>query len=197
MLPFLFIRKKDKMDYFKTIQLKNGKICCLRSGSAADAEEALSVFNQTHAETDFLLTYPEENSFTVQQESEFLAEKFSNENEIEIVAEIDGRIVGTAGFEAVGAKLKIRHRADFGISILKEYWGLGIGRALTLACIDCAREAGYAQLELNVVGENESAIRLYESCGFVEYGRNPKGFVSKVSGYQELVYMRKELEESD
>lgn len=40
------------------------------------------------------------------------------------------------------------HRAEFGISIAKEFWGLGIGQALTAACIDCARKAGYAQLEL-------------------------------------------------
>ncbi len=44
-------------------------------------------------------------------------------------------IAGTAGIEAVGAKYKVRHRAEFGISVAKEYWGLGIGRALLNACI--------------------------------------------------------------
>ena len=53
--------------------------------------------------------------------------------------------------------------------------------------------AGYEQLELDVVSENKRAIALYESLGFVEYGRNPRGFKSKYTGYQELVYMRLEL----
>ena len=61
------------------------------------------------------------------------------------------------------------------------------------ACIQCARESGYAQLELNVVAENERAVSLYKSVGFEEFGRNPRGFNSRVSGYQELVYMRLEL----
>lgn len=65
---------------------------------------------------------------------------------------------------------------------------------MTKACIKCAEEAGYAQLELNVVADNQSAIRLYKKMGFVEYGRNPKGFRSRRSGYQELIYMRLDLE---
>ena len=83
----------------------------------------------------------------------------------------------------------MRHRADFGISILKEYWGLGLGRALASACIQCAKDAGYVQLELTAVAENERALSLYRALGFVEFGRNPRGFNSRISGYQELVYM--------
>jgi ribosomal protein S18 acetylase RimI-like enzyme len=59
----------------------------------------------------------------------------------------------------------------------------------TAACIQCAREEGYGQLELNVVAENDRALSLYRSLGFVEFGRNPQGFHSRTSGYQELVYM--------
>ena len=86
-----------------------------------------------------------------------------------------------------------RHRADFGISVDKAYWGLGIGRALTRACIACAKEAGYAQIELEVVAGNAAAMALYQSEGFVEYGRNPKGFLNRNLGLQELVLMRLEL----
>ena len=99
-----------------------------------------------------------------------------------------------AGIDAVGACHKVSHRAEFGICLVKEYWGLGLGKAMTKACIKCAEEAGYAQLELNVVADNQSAIRLYKKMGFVEYGRNPKGFRSRRSGYQELIYMRLDLE---
>ena len=88
----------------------------------------------------------------------------------------------------------MRHRAGFGVSVDRTYWGLGIGRALTEACIDCAKTAGYLQLELEVVAENERALSLYRSVGFIEYGRNPKGFRSR-RGWQELVLMRLDLEE--
>lgn len=181
------------MIYDQQITLKNGKTAILRNGTEADGEAALETFYLTHAETDYLLSYPDESSMSAAEEGEFLAEKTASENEIEIVALVDGQIVGTAGIEAIGSVHKLRHRAEFGIAIAKAYWGLGLGRALTEGCIACARKAGYAQLELNVVSENESAIELYRKCGFVEYGRNPKGFNSRLHGCQELVYMRLEL----
>lgn len=181
------------MKYNKTVTLKNGAICLLRGCTAQDAECALDIFNRTHAETDYLLTYPDESSFTIQQEADFLAEKDQSKNAIEIGAFVDGRLVGTAGISPIGSVEKLRHRAEFGIGIEKAAWGLGIGRALTAACIDCAKAAGYAQLELDVVAENAAAISLYQSLGFVEYGRNPKGFRSRHSGWQELVLMRSEL----
>ena len=96
---------------------------------------------------------------------------------------------GDAGVDAVGTRDKLRHRAEFGVSVLRAYWGLGLGRALTEACIQCAKEAGYEQLELTVVAENERAIALYRKAGFVEFGRNPRGFRSRTSGYQEIVHM--------
>ena len=152
----------------------------------------LRTFDLTHAETDYLLTYPEENSFTVQEEAEFLKARSESKNAIEIAAFIDGKIAGTAGFEPIGDQEKLRHRADFGIAIEKAYWGRGIGKALTLACIECAKRAGYLQIELEVAAENASAVRLYESVGFREYGRNPRGFRAR-SGWQTLILMRLEL----
>lgn len=61
------------------------------------------------------------------------------------------------------------------------------------ACIECARNAGYVQLELSVVAENVRAVSMYKYAGFVEYGRNPKGFKSRTAGFQEVIYMRLEL----
>ena len=183
-----------EMHYQETVHLKNQKEALLRNGTAADGEIVFDIFNRTHEETDYLLSYADENSFSLEQEGEFLQKKADSENEIEILAFVDGVLAGMAGIEAVGEKYKVRHRADFGISVLKEFWGLGIGKALMNACIKCAREAGYAQLELNAVAENERALALYRNAGFLEYGRNPKGFRSRISGYQEVVYMRLDLE---
>ncbi len=181
------------MIYNKTITLKNGMECRLRNGTENDGQAVLDVFNLTHGETDYLLSYPDENSFTAEQESQFLKEKTESKNEIEIVAEVNGKIAGSAGINAIGSSCKVRHRAEFGINIAKEFWGMGIGRALTEACIECAKSAGYTQLELDVVADNDRAVEMYKKFGFVEFGRNPKGFNSRISGFQELVYMRLEL----
>ena len=181
------------MKYEKTTFLKSGKELVMRNCTEKDSKAVLDVFNRTHAETDFLLTYPDENTFDEAKEAEFLKEKCNSENEIEILGFIDGKLVGTAGINTVGKHCKVRHRAEFGIGILREYWGQGIGKALTNACIECAKKAGYSQLELDVVSQNKNAIELYKKCGFTEYGRNPKGFLLRTGRYQEVMYMRLEL----
>lgn len=181
------------MRYQQTVRLKNGEACLIRSGCAADGQAAHDNFNLTHGQTDFLLSYPDENSFDVEQEGQFLAQREADPRAVELCAFFRDRLVGTAGIEAVGKKDKVKYRAEFGISVEKEAWGLGIGRALTAACIQCARQAGYHQLELDVVRENAAAIALYQSFGFLEYGRNPKGFHSRLTGWQELILMRLEL----
>ena len=173
------------MKYSKTIILKNGVECCLRNGIESDGQAVWDCFNLTHGQTDYLLSYPDENSFNVMQEGQFLKKKSESSNEIEIVAVVGNVVVGTAGIEAIGSKYKVRHRAEFGISVAKDFWGLGIGQAL--------RAAGYIQLELSVVAENERALSMYEKAGFVKYGINPKGFNSRVTGFQEVIYMRLEL----
>ena len=175
--------------------LRDGRECVLRNGTAEDARAALDSFSLTHAETDYLLTYPDEGGLTLEGEAQYLQGRAESDNEVEILAEVGGCIVGSAGVGCVGSKEKLRHRAEFGIGIERAYWGFGIGRALIEACIECARAARYAQLELEVVADNERALALYQSVGFVEYGRNPRGFRTRQGGWQELVLMRLELDE--
>lgn len=181
------------MEYSRQIVLKNGQTAILRSGVETDGAAVFEQFTRAHGETDYLLSYPDENSFNAEQEGRFLKRKAESDNEVEIIALVDGRVVATAGVDAIGAKYKLRHRAEFGVSVLQAYWGLGVGRALLDACIECARKAGYSQLELEVVAENARAVAMYKRAGFVEFGRNPRGFKSRISGYQELISMRLEL----
>lgn len=181
------------MKYYKMINLKNGKKCLLRHGVESDGAKALENFNLTHEQTDFLLSYPNENQLDPEKESSYLKEKAESENEIEILAIVDEEVVGMAGIEQIGSQCKVRHRAEFGISIAEEYWGLGIGRALTEACVECAREAGYLQLELEVVADNDRAVAMYQRAGFTEYGRNPMGFRSRTGNFQETISMRMPL----
>ena len=181
------------MRYAKTVLLTGGTELLVRNAVASDARALRDIMQHTHSETDYLLSYPDEQSVDDEQEARSLAEMERSDNEVELVAVLGGRIVGSAGVAAVGGRRKVVHRARFGISVLKDCWGLGIGRALMEACIDCARRAGYTQLELEVVADNQRAVSLYRRAGFEEYGRNPRGYRSATVGYQELVHMRFEL----
>lgn len=182
------------MQYSQTIALKGGRECRLRNGVESDGAAALKHFQLTHGETDYLLTYPDETCFDAAQEGDFLKKKTESAREVELLAIVDEKVVGMAGIEARGNVYKLRHRAEFGISVERAYWNQGVGRAMTRACIECAKRAGYLQLELEVVCENRAAIALYESVGFQTYGRNPMAFRSRSGIWQETLLMRLELD---
>ncbi|WP_407559907.1 GNAT family N-acetyltransferase [Streptomyces sp. 184] len=63
------------------------------------------------------------------------------------------------------------------LAVAADAHGRGIGRALTAALVADARAAGIEVLTLDARGDNGSALRLYRSLGFTEYGRLP-GFVA-------------------
>ena len=177
------------MRFEKTVALKDGRSYVLKNATAADAGEVCRIFRLTHEETDFLPSQSDGDIMEIGMERIYLSSKEESDREIEMCAIVDGRVVGTAGIDAVGRKEKVSHRAEFGISVEKDFCGLGIGRALAEACIECAKNAGYEQLELDVVSDNVAAVSLYKSLGFIEYGRNPKGFRLHKAGWQEIVLM--------
>jgi ribosomal protein S18 acetylase RimI-like enzyme len=49
--------------------------------------------------------------------------------------------------------------------------GCGLGRALTESLVHAARDRGIEQLTLDLRGDNTTALGLYASLGFREYGR--------------------------
>ena len=187
------LTEEDNMKYTDKIKMKNGQECTIRNATYEDGQQVSELYAKVHGETDYLLAYSDEHAFDVEGESEFLKGREESGKDIMLLAVVDGKIVANAGISGIGNKDKVKHRAEFGISVLKEYWGLGIGRNLMNVCVECAKKAGYKQLELEVVADNAKACKMYKSAGFVEFGRNPNGFLSRYSGYQEVVSMRLEL----
>ena len=181
------------MKYEKEFTIRDGRKCLIRNATAEDTSEVMRTFKLTHAESENLLTYPEENTMTLEKEQEFLQGMLESEREVELLAILDGKVAGNAGLSCVRDRIKTRHRADLGLAVEKAYWHMGIGEALMKACIECAGKAGYLQIELDAVAENENALNLYRKLGFTEFGRNPMGFRKKDGEFQELVMMRKIL----
>mgnify|MGYP002237706088 FL=1 len=52
---------------------------------------------------------------------------------------------------------RYRHRGGFGISVLQGYWNQGIASLLIPRVLECAHQAGYEQVELEVLTDNEKA----------------------------------------
>jgi|SRR5690349_155251 putative acetyltransferase len=87
-----------------------------------------------------------------------------------LVAEIDGRVVGTLGLH-VETTPRRRHCAGMGMAVHDEFQGRGVGTALLAAAIELADKwLGLRRLEIHVYADNEAGIRLYEKFGFVVEG---------------------------
>ncbi|HOF99929.1 MAG TPA: GNAT family N-acetyltransferase [Clostridia bacterium] len=158
----------------KTIPLKNGALCTLRSPAAADAAEMIECLRNCCAQTPHLLREPEECAETPEQEARYLEGINASENHVMIVALVGGRIAGNCQIER-HRRMKTRHRASVGISLLREYWNLGIGTAMFGEMLDIARQWGIMQLELEVIEGNARARALYEKLGFRLAAIHPGG----------------------
>ncbi len=105
--------------------------------------------------------------------------------DLQIVAEIDGRVVGSAGLHPQPRQRR-RHVAMLGISVAPEAQRRGVGRALMQAMCDYAD--GWAQIlriELSVFTDNTRAIALYRGFGFRIEGTH-RGYAMRHGVYTDV-----------
>jgi putative acetyltransferase len=100
-----------------------------------------------------------------------------------LVAVAGGEIVGSAGLHVSGPGLRRMHVRALGLCVADDWQGRGVGRRLMTRLLDWADNwGGVLRVELYVHADNERAIALYRSLGFVEEGRH-KAFSLKNGRY--------------
>lgn len=171
------------------IVLKDGTKCLLRSPNEQDSAVMLQYLKITSEETHYMTRYPEEIQLTEAKETEFLKNCIESEKDIMIAAFVDNKLAGNVGLNCVNDFIKLRHRANLGISIKKEYWNRGIGSNLIQEAIKMASIMGYEQIELGVFDDNIKAQELYRKFGFNEWGRVKSAFKLKDGTYCDEVVM--------
>ena len=159
----------------ETLTFRDGRKYILRSVEPEDAPLMLKYMKIMLGETPFLLRSPEEFNYTAEDEARVLAGRKDDPRSLMLVAEMDGEIIAAADVCSHGAKSRLWHRGEVGISVRKDFWRQGIGSAMMDRLVAFAREAGYEQLELTVESKNIRAINLYLKNGFVVYGTRPHG----------------------
>lgn len=149
----------------------------IRKAYVSDAKNIIDYVNKIGGESDFL-TFGE-NEFKVSEENEesYLESILKSDNSLFIIAEFDGKIVGNLNFSG-GGRTRIKHTGEFGVSVLKEYWGNGIGRLLIEYLIDWAKENNVIKkINLRVREDNIKGIELYKKLGFIEEGIISRDFI--------------------
>ncbi|MNM17477.1 putative acetyltransferase [compost metagenome] len=85
------------------------------------------------------------------------------------------RLVGFAGLRREPLR-QLSHKALlWGVFVDLQQRGKGVARRLVHACIEQAeQDPAIRQVHLSVNAENNAALRLYESLGFIAYGTEPR-----------------------
>ena len=158
----------------KEIRLKDGRRALLRAPRPEDAAALIEYLVAVCGESEYLAAYPEERQgMTVEGEKAWIERQLSSPDELCIDCEIDGKIAGQSNITFF-TSMKTRHRAEIGIAIRREFWGLGIGTALMKAMLAAARaHEGTEIVELNYIEGNDRGVALYRKTGFSEVSRIP------------------------
>ena len=103
--------------------------------------------------------------------------------DLPLVAELDGKLAGSAGLHPASIAQRRRHAMMLGMSVAPWAQRQGVGSALLAALCDYAdRWAGVLRLELTVYTDNVAAIALYRKFGFVIEGTH-RGYAMRDGAY--------------
>lgn len=162
----------------------------IRQARIEDAARFLPYLKQVGGETDNLSFGAEGLPLSVDEEKAFLQSQAESKNSVIFVAERDGNIIGDGSLS--GLSRRMHHRAELGISVVKEEWGKGIGSELMRQLLQYAKDNGIEILHLEARADNQAAIHLYRKFGFRDIGLFP-GFLKHRGAYYDALLMYLDL----
>ena len=163
----------------------------IREAVPDDAEKMIVYLNQVGGESDNLLHGENEFIVPVEGVKRKLAMSQDSENSIVLIALENGQIIARAELAGYYAA-RIRHRAQFSISVRKAYWNQGIGTEMIRKIFEQAKKMEIGVIELEAITDNAGAIALYHKMGFVDIGIYKNYF--NVNGmFKDAVVMQKLL----
>ena len=159
-----------------TFKLKNDKTITIRAAKEEDSEKLIKTAKSYIANSEHILMTDKEFNPTIEQEVKWIQSFINNPNSLLLLAVYDNEIIGNIDLTA-NTREKLSHTGVIGISIVKAWRGLGVGKALLESVIKWSQaHSTLLKLWLEVFANNENAIALYKKVGFIEEGKQ-KNFI--------------------
>jgi ribosomal protein S18 acetylase RimI-like enzyme len=182
-------KKKIKME--NKIKLKEIKIRPLSSNDLRLVKEFLDYHNSLVKEEAMILT---KKNKTLKEEKEWLKEKIKKVKDKRLVflmAEDNGKIVGIVSISS--EKGRQDHIGGLGISVRKEYIGIGLGKKLMKEILKLAKKELKPRpkiIRLSVFSTNKIAQNLYKKLGFKSVAKIPKQVQYKGKLVDEIIMIK-------
>ena len=174
----------------RALTLRDGTICALRSPEPRDAGQRIALIARISGETRFMARGTADSPGDAELVADLLADQLEDDAAMEIAAFVDGRMIACGSIGPVArAYPRKRHRAQVGLGVRMDWWGMGIGAAVLRTLVEAAPALGFSQVELSVAEDNHRARRLYGRMGFVEMGRVPEALRYEDGGAADEIWM--------
>lgn len=166
----------------------NGRNYTIRSAIEKDAQALSDVRLQIDGETENLDREKGEAFIDTPGFEQIIKTDTENPRNLFLVAVVDDRIVGFSRCE--GNQLKrFAHKVEFGVCVLQDFWGYGIGKNLLKESISWADSTGIKKITLNVLESNDKAVKLYQKLGFEIEGKLKNDKVLSDGNYHHTIVM--------
>ncbi|EJQ71110.1 hypothetical protein IG7_02563 [Bacillus cereus HuA2-4] len=142
----------------------NGLTYTVRSAAETDAEQLSEIRVQIDGETENMDREAGEGFIDKIGFQKIIKTDSEEMKNLFLVAEVHNRIVGFLRCEGSNLK-RLSHKIEFGVCILREFWGYGMGKSLLQQSIQWADENEVKKISLQVLETNEKAIQLYKKLG--------------------------------
>jgi len=162
----------------------------IRRATPDDAEKLAIYMASIHAESPDTI-FKRSNVPTADDALHLIQLLSLKESSLLLIAESENHIIGMLDF-GVFKELQRSHSGQFGMSVLKEFRGKGIGRKLIQILLNELESTPVFRVELQVFSNNLNAIKLYESLGFEHEGRK-RNAVRVGEEYCDILLMAKFL----
>ncbi|MBI9010035.1 MAG: GNAT family N-acetyltransferase [Tenericutes bacterium] len=167
--------------------LKNKKILEMSEANPSDAEKILEYCKKVGSESTNLVMDGSGIGLSVEEETKYLEKNKASLNNKTFIAKVDGEIVSVFGLNG-SSREKIKHNVSLGISVLKDYWNIGIGtHCMQYALNYCRMTLEIENVNLEVRADNDIAIKMYKKLGFKEVGKYTKKFKIEGKYFDSLV----------
>ncbi len=148
---------------------KNGVPYTIRQAEVGDAKSLIDFLDHVSKESANLTFGPGDLLPTLEKERSIIKSMIDSESSFFINALCNNRVIGNLGFNG-GTRNRVKHCGEFGVSVLKEYWGNGVASALIAYMLKWAESASVTKINLRVREDNLTAIALYKNFGFEQEG---------------------------
>jgi len=158
----------------------------IRLPKISDLNSSLEMINSL-VEEKAMLTVQKKS--THKEEEKYLKGIIKEKEALHLFLIIDGKVAGSAKVSKLGSGRN--HIGELGISLRREYRGMGLGKKLSKTVMEKAiKKFKLKIIILNVFKKNEAAYCLYKKLGFKKVGVI-KGEVKYYNRYEDVITMVK------